>query len=148
MRRLLPFALGALAFLTSGCLSFNMTRNLVGQPRSEEALAVLRSERAEPLSLEDCLASLGAPDAVREYRVHGLVLAYAYEVDRFLGFRVSVPVTRSQSASFAYTDGRLRTRGVVLWFDRDWRLLEWREGQLSTLLGEPQPPVSLEDIES
>lgn len=135
-----------LAGLTSSCLTGNWNRTTFQQVVEPDVLEALPPSGVE---LATCLDLLGAPTLVFENEVHGLILAYLWQKDRQFGFTLSVPVTDSESVSFSYTDGLNKATGIVLWFDDDWILEEWRQGQISNLLGaEPPRPATLQDIEA
>ena len=61
------------------------------------------------------------------------MLAYGWFHERALGLGVSVPVSEYGSVSFDYDQLDQRMRGVVLFFDQDWKLTDWRDGLLIDL---------------
>ena len=128
----------------TSCLSVDWIRRMENQPIPDEVRDALPTGG---IDLTEVLARLGAPTHVWEYRVHGLVLAWAATNNRTLGGRISVPVTENQSLSFSYDDIRSRQKGLVLWFDENWELVRWREGYLRDLVGTPPPPATIEAIE-
>ena len=139
-RLLLPL----IALLGSSCVSVNWTRELADH---EIPKAVTEKLPPAGADLTRCLTLLGAPNFVHEHRVHGLVLIYAWQRDRGRGISVSIPVG-DFSPSISYSDAHLRGKGVVLWFDHDLILTDWRRGNLAEILSsEPPPPSSIEDIE-
>jgi hypothetical protein len=90
---------------------------------------------------------LGAPLYVWEYRGDGVALAFGAKRGTNFGFGVSVPVTDYQSASFDYGEGDAQTRGWVLFFDAEWKLVAIREGRLRDLARgfRRQPPAPVDD---
>jgi len=143
-RRLLTPLLALAAFLGTGCVTADWTTEFAGQEIPE---SVTRELPQAGVDLAHCLELLGAPDFVQENRVHGLVLIYAWQRDRGRGVSVSVPVG-DFSPSISYSDAFLRGKGVVLWFDEDYVLTDWRRGNLAEILSTtPPPPSSIEDIE-
>lgn len=134
----------ALGLSTPSCLSVTWQRTTSQHALTEQALANLPPHGA---SLAECLAQLGAPVLVREHRVHGLVLVYAWENDRSLGLSLSVPLG-DRSASLAFTDARLRAHGIALWFDDDWTLTRWQRGRFADLVATTNVrPATVEEIE-
>jgi hypothetical protein len=142
LRALVP----ASAFLLAGCVTFNFDRDLRNAPISDEELAGLHPGEAR---LEQCLAELGAPLYVWEYKVDGMALAYGWNKEKTWNVTVSVPVTQYYSASASYTDAAANLRGAVLLFDRDLKLEMVRRGFLRSLraeIGQERPaPVELEE---
>ncbi len=139
-------AIVLVALLASSCLSGDWTRVRFQRQVTADVLASLPKRGLE---LQECLDRLGAPTLVFEHRVHGLVLAYVWEQRSEFGGSASVPVTADgDSVSFSYTHANQRSRALALWFDDAWRLTDWREGPISSLLGEAPPrPATLEEIE-
>lgn len=126
-----------LASTLSSCASFTWRRYIVQQALPQEVLETLPQSGLE---LQQCLDLLGAPTVVREYEEEGLVLAWSWIRQRDLAASVSVPVTDYQSASFSYTDIRNKENGVVLWFDAQRRLTDWRSGNVDQLIDRrPRP---------
>jgi hypothetical protein len=136
----------ALLPLCSGCVSLTWERESRNRPISVAAIARLQPGSTD---LAACLADLGAPLWVWEHVEHGrpaAALAYGWFDARDLGFRVSVPVSERASASFDYDQVDERMKGLVLFFDEDWKLTEWRTGLLHDLTREARrPPAYLED---
>ena len=131
------------ALLSASCLSGNWNRSIYQQPISVEVI----EELPVGTSLQGCLDVLGAPTLVREHRVHGLLLAWAWGKDRTLGASLSIPVYRSMGFSLGINDRRVRPRGVVLWFDEEWKLERRDTGWLEAFVSDGQVPASVEDIE-
>jgi hypothetical protein len=142
-RRARTGAVLLLALLSSSCLSGRWQRTVFNQPIAAEVV----EELPVGASLKDCLDVLGAPTIVREHRVHGLLLAWAWGKDRTVGASLSVPVYRSLGVSMGYNDRRVRPRGVVLWFDEEWVLERRDVGWLDAFVADERKPASLEDIE-
>ena len=143
-RRLLTPLVVLATFLGTGCVTVDWTTEFVGREIPESV-----TEELPPagVDLTRCLELLGAPNFVQENRVHGLVLIYAWRRDRGRGLSVSVPIG-DFSPSVSYSDAFLRGKGIVLWFDRDYVLTDWRRGTLAEILSSKQPPPSsIEDIE-
>ena len=137
-----PLLAGAALLLLPSCLSGNWSRTIVQKPLPEEILAELPQQG---IGLARCLALLGSPTFVAEYRVHGLVVAWGWQKDRTFGAQVTGPTQETSALRISYDDVRLRQHGVVLWFDDDWMLTGWQAGYLRDLVG-PRPPAPLEDI--
>ena len=140
-------ALSAIALACSGCLRVAWERESRHSPVPPAALGRLEPGR---VGLTECLAELGAPLWVWEHVEEGrasAVLAYGWNNQRDLGLRVSVPLYRGLTASYQYDAIDQRMRGVVLFFDADWRLTSWREGLLRDLTAElrPKRPQPVED---
>jgi hypothetical protein len=141
VRALAPLAAGLLA----GCLQLSISRDSRDAPVPAAALAELQPGTSD---LGACLALLGAPLWVQEHEVaggSGALLAYGWRDERDLGLRFSVPVSRGVSASLDYDRSDRRTRGLVLFFDPDWRLTAFRTGLLLDLTRERRPPAAPEE---
>ena len=132
--------------LCASCVSFTWERESRNSPISQASIARLESGR---FGLDECLAELGAPLWVWEDVEDGrpaAALAYGWFDERDFGLRVSVPVTENTSASFDYDQIDSRMKGVVLFFDEDWRLTHLRKGLLRDLTREQRRrPASLEE---
>lgn len=141
MKRFLPLVALACA---PGCVSFSWTREARDAPIDPAALA-----RLEPGStdLDACLSAFGAPLWVwEEHEGSGAVLAYGGFDARDLGFRANVPLSRGVSPYVDYHHVDQRLRGLVLFFDDDWKLRAWRVGLLSDLTRDlRRPPAALAD---
>jgi hypothetical protein len=138
-------AIVGLPFLLAGCLSVGWERESRYAPVPDGVIARLEEGRTE---LGECLATFGAPLWVWEHPAaggDGAALAYGWYVQRDLGFRVSVPVTEQYSGSFDYDQIDSRMRGLVLFFDHDWKLAYWRTGLMSDLVNVQRRPASVEE---
>ncbi len=122
-------ALIVLFGLSLGCVSARWTRTSRFEPVSDE----LQEELAVGDDLTPWLERLGAPLWVWEYEGDGVALAYGWYQDQNWNVNVSVPVTNDASASFDYTQIDARMRGLVLFFDGDYRLRAWRQGLLTDI---------------
>ncbi len=133
------------ALFLAGCVQLRWERESRFEPVVTEALQ--RLEPGQELAL--CLELLGAPLWVWEQPTgehFGAVLAYGWYKSRDLGLRVSMPVTEYYSASFDYGDIDERMRGLVLFFDPEWKLQGWRTGLLRDLTREALgPPAYIEE---
>jgi hypothetical protein len=121
-------ALLALVLSTSSCLNFSYQRMVHLRAPEAQAVASLTPGRAQ---LQECLDQLGAPLIVKETS-RGTAMAWGWFEAQAWNLSVSAPLgDNSGSISFESVDGRMR--GLLLLFDRDWRLLELREGFLRNL---------------
>ena len=118
-------AAGALALLP-GCLTFVWSRALSFEPLPEHALDGLEPGRSK---LSDCLARLGAPLYVWEYRREGAALAWGHGDARARRISLAIPVDRVRP-TFSYGDVDAKLSGAVLLFDEDLVLVEVKEGCL------------------
>lgn len=138
-------AIAAASLLLTGCLSVGWERESRYAPVPDGAIVRLEEGRTE---LGECLATFGAPLWVWEHPAgedgDGAALAYGWYMQRDLGFRVSVPVTEHYSGSFDYDRIDRRMRGLVLFFDHEWKLAYWRTGFLSDLVDVERRPTSVE----
>ncbi len=97
-------------------------------------------------SLEAALGQLGAPLFVWEADSKSYGLAFGWDEGLDWGVNVSVPVAKEFSASLDYEDTNLQLEGLVLFFDRDNRLLRIDRGLLSDLVPvREQRPADLPD---
>jgi hypothetical protein len=137
-------ALAALCLGTS-CLHFSWSREARYAPIAAAELERLEAERTD---LTACLAAFGAPLWVWEQDPASgasAVLAYGWSDARDLGFRFNVPIGRVVSPYVDYHQLDRRMRGLVLFFDADWKLLRWRTGLLRDLTREVRrPPAEVE----
>jgi hypothetical protein len=123
--------------LAAGCLQVSWQRDSRHAPVSKAALDGL----AAGTGLDECLGALGAPLWVWEHvegGTPGAALAYGWFDQKDVGLRFSVPVTEYYSVSLDYDQIDLRMKGLVLFFDADWRLTSWRTGLLRDLSREAQ----------
>ena len=138
----------ALAALGASCVSLNWQRESRNGPLRGEAIARLGLE-AGKTDLDECLDAFGAPLWVWEHVEHGrpaAALAYGWTDENDFGFSVSVPLTEYFSASYDYDRVDRRMKGVVLFFDENWKLVSWRSGLLHDLTEEARrPPAFVED---
>ena len=129
----------ALALLATGCVTGQYRRvvHLEKLPRAAfESLEVGRSD------LTEALAKLGAPSYVWELGDGHFALAWAWLETHGWGVVARVPVTDAGSANFDYDSQDSKTRGWVLQFDAEGRLLSMRKGYLRELgqeLGRARP---------
>lgn len=134
MRR--AWLLAALLPLTS-CVGY--MRFQVDEPISMSALAQLRPGASE---LAECLAVLGAPDQVFEYRGSGMALLWSWRDTDDWSLNVSIPVTDVANASFEFDMTAREIPGCVLWISPDLLLERWQVGSLGHLLaGRTRPAV-------
>lgn len=128
-RALAPLVLWCCASLPS-CVSLSWERKLSETPLDKERVEALALNTS---TLQQCLASLGAPLHVWELANGQFALAYGWRNNRELGIGVSLPVTQDQTANFDYDEITLHTRGYVLFFDDQLRLIERRAGMLNEI---------------
>ena len=128
-----------------GCVSLNWSRGNLGEPIADAALASLRPGEA---NLTRCLATLGAPNLVWEYKIDGVALAYAWVDSGSWGFSASFSFSRfAPAASFNYDSRDDDRNGVVLLFDHGLTLESVKRGRLGELLSINRRPAALpEDI--
>jgi hypothetical protein len=129
----------ALLPLLTGCVTGSWSRTNRFAPPDEGAVETLAPGQSD---LGHCLAALGAPLWVWEYRGDGVALAYGWLEDVGWGIIVSVPLTEYYSASFDYRDRDSEMPGLVLLFDEGLTLRELRRGLLRDLtreVGRPRP---------
>ncbi len=117
-------------FLGTGCINVSWIRNSRFTPPADEGVAELQPDESE---LAHCLATLGAPLWVWEYRGEGLALAYGWLETNGMRVNVSVPVSEFASASFDYSDVESEMQGLVLLLDENLVLRELRRGLLRDL---------------
>ena len=120
----------ALASIAASCVRVAWRRETRFTPPDPVEVASLRPGES---TLAECLARLGAPLEVWEYKGDGTALAYASLHERRLGLNVSVPVARYASASFDYDDSRAGLDGVLLLFDARGSLESVERGSLRDL---------------
>ncbi len=131
-----------LCLSTVGCLQFRYTRTHTEEPVPAERLQVLRPGADD---LASCLAALGAPHFVWEYQGEGAAIGYVAGDSHDWSVRVSYSVDSLRNVSFEYGAGDLALSGVVLWFDAELGLLEWRRGAMRALLAERQRAAPVDD---
>jgi hypothetical protein len=136
----------AVVAAASACVTVEYRRTIVDEPVRKERVAALVPGRS---GLAECLAALGAPQYVWEYRGDALALGYGSYNRSHWGLGVSYAVTNEVSASMNYDELGSKTRGYVLLFDEGWVLQGIRSGYLRDLtlgLGR-QRPASLPEPE-
>lgn len=114
----------------SSCISLSWERKLSETPLDTERVEALALKTS---TLQQCLASLGAPLHVWELADGQFALAYGWRNNRELGIGVSLPVSQDQTANFDYDEITQHTRGYVLFFDAQLRLIERRAGMLNEI---------------
>lgn len=125
-----------LAFAASGCVSGDYERFDIETPPRREVIDGLVVGQSE---LGQCLAGFGAPLFVRELGT-GAAMAWGARRDHGWNISASVPVGKGFNANLRYTTERVALRGIVCFFDADWKLVEFKEGWLEELL-----PIDAED---
>lgn len=130
-----------------GCLSVTY-----GRTNRDEPLALARAQELVPgrTGLAECLAAFGAPRWVFEQpaaRGDGAVLAWGWLDEADLGLSLSLPVSDRSSLNLDYRTIDARTRGLVLFFDGDWVLTDWRSGLVLELTRDvrTRPTIPEED---
>ena len=129
----------------SGCLSLNWSGGNLNEPITDATLSVLQPGEAD---LTRCLAALGAPNLVWEYKGDGMALAYAWFDTGAWGFRASFAFSdNTPGASFSYDSAENLGNGVVLTFDESLTLETIQRGRLNELIPTKARPAPLpEDI--
>ena len=123
-----PLALGL-----GSCLQLRFQREARFEPVDELAAAALVPGEAD---LARCLATFGAPLWVFEVPTPdgvGAALAWGSFYQSNWGVQLSAPVTDWANASVDYDDIDESMRGLVLFFDADWKLTAKRLGLLRDL---------------
>ena len=141
-------ALGLVLLLASSCISLTYERERRYEKLPKGALAALAPGQTQ---LGECLERLGAPLWAWEDAFGGkssAALAWGWLDEADWTVTLSVPVSDQASLSFSWRDIDARMRGVVLFFDADWRLVGMREGMLRDLFATSggRPP-SFDDFE-
>lgn len=137
----------AAAALAAACVTGSYSRERFNEPVPPERLAALAPGVD---TLASCLAALGAPNRVFEYRVgpdrgSGAALLWYWRDEPGWGLTVSVPI---RQASARLTIDRLSAElpACVLWFDERLVLERWREGRIGELIpGRLRPAPVLDD---
>jgi len=134
-------AAALLALLAAGCVQGEYNRITVDEPLREELVAPLRPGVD---TLAQCLAQLGAPHRVFEYRVgqdgtSGAALLWVWREAAGWGVDVSGG-TEEASGSFSFDLTNTDLPGCVLWFGPDLVLERWQRGTLGDLLPGRQRP--------
>ncbi len=129
----------ALPFAAS-CVDGDYNRARVYKEPPFEAVEALTPGETD---LGTALDSLGAPVFVIEIGL-GLALAWGWQDTTDWNIEVSAPIGDAQgNLSFTSTD--TTTRGLVLFFNEDWKLTSIRRGFLSELLPKKPLPRDVED---
>lgn len=126
-------ALALSALAASSCVRARYQKSTVLRPVPLAA----HSELEPGASLRECLARLGAPNFVWEQPSGALAVAYAWSRSVGWGVGVSGTIVRNVDASFNYDDLSANTRGLVLWFDANWRLERVERGRMRELAAPP-----------
>ena len=134
-------AAALLALLAAGCVQGSYNRITVDEPLRDEMVAPLRPGQD---TLAQCLARLGAPHRVYEYRVgqdgvSGAALLWVWREAAGWGIEVSGG-TDDASGSFSFDLADTELPGCVLWFGPDLVLERWQRGTLGDLLPGRQRP--------
>lgn len=131
-------ALALCALATTSCVRARYQKSTLLRP-----IPLAAQDTLEPgTSLAHCLASLGAPNFVWEQPSGAVAVAYAWSRSTGWGVGASVSIVRNVDASFDYDDASANTRGLVLWFDPNWKLTRTERGRLRDLaaqLARPRP---------
>jgi hypothetical protein len=127
-----PACAAALALAGGACVSATYQREIEHEPIARARVAPLVPGASD---LGDCLAALGAPLYVWEYRGDEIALAWGWRRARNWGAGVSVPLGERTSASLSYDDVGAATEGWVLFFDASGTLREKRKGKLRDIAG-------------
>ncbi len=125
-------ALLLLSLSSSSCVRASWSRVDVGRPIPDELHEELAPSSTD---LTRCLEQLGAPLFVWEISGEEYGLAYGWDHATGWGLNVSIPVSRSVSASVDYESLAQQLHGVVLIFDAHDRLLRKRTGFLGEIVG-------------
>lgn len=132
--------LGLSATAASGCVDGDYGRTRIFQPPLPAAVDALEPGRTE---LGEALASLGAPVQVIEVGL-GMALAWGWTDVTDWNIDISAPIGDAQG-NFSFTSSDTTTRGLVLFFDADWRLERVEQGFLSQLLPARLAPRDVDD---
>jgi hypothetical protein len=135
-----PLLAAATALLAASCLRVRYAVQRIEEPVPQALLDGLRPGRDD---LSSCLRAIGAPNFVWEYRGDGMALGWVFADAAGWYFAASLNVYRFASASMTLDFDNLDLPGVVLWFDENLLLLEWRRGSMRELtqgLRRPAPP--------
>ncbi len=121
----------ATAALAAACVQLSYTVQYEDNPVPDAMLAQLVPGQDD---LASCLARLGAPHHVFEYRYDGLALLWHHVDSSGWGARFSMSVVRgAPGARFSMDSDSAEMPGAMLWFDGDYKLLEWRKGMMRDL---------------
>jgi hypothetical protein len=92
-------------------------------------------------TLTECLDQLGAPIDVWAAPDGQVLMAWYGSDDKGWSVTISVPVGRAADLSASYADMQDGDEGVVLFFDKDFRLVRWVEGKVADLVREKARPL-------
>jgi hypothetical protein len=126
---LAPLRIAGLCLLSS-CVSFVWTRERLFDKTPKQALEELEIGKS---TMSDCLARLGAPLYVWEYKGDGAALAWGFSNEDSKRIAVTIPLQTRWSPSFSYANGDAKLRGPVLFFDKTLVLEEMKTGCLRDL---------------
>ncbi len=129
--------------LHGSCMQAAYTVRYEDNPVSTGVLVRLRPGEDD---LESCLTSLGAPHHVFEYNYDGMALLWHHVDSAAWAVTVSMNVARNApGARFSMDSDSATMPGAMLWFDRDCRLIKWRQGLMRDLKPGFRPrPADLE----
>jgi hypothetical protein len=116
----------------SACVTFSLRRELVLEPVAEKQLAQLAPGDA---NLQSALDVLGPPLLAWELPQQETALAWGWSRTSGWALMGSVPIAdQGGSLSLDYASEGSKLQGVVLMFDRDWRLISIHQGRLRALI--------------
>lgn len=131
--------LASALLVLSSCVGYLRFRENEPVPR-----ATLERLRPGTDDLEHCLALLGAPVQVFEYRGDGMALLWSWQDTDDWSIDVSVPLAESVNANFDLDLTFLERPGCVLWFGPDLVLGGWRAGMIGERNGGRARPEMIE----
>jgi len=114
----------------AGCVRFTYSVRHAEEPLEQTTLVALQTGTDD---LGSCLTRLGAPHFVWEYHGDGMALGWVASEESGWGFSISYNPFRYANPSLSLDQADQNLPGVVLWFDRDLRLTEWRRGRMRDL---------------
>ena len=94
-------------------------------------------------NVDQAIATLGAPLQVIEIG-RGLALTWGWQQARGWDVSLTAPIG-DVSGSVSYANNKQQFPGIVLFFDKDWRLVHKREGYLADLVPTRRPPRDVDD---
>lgn len=115
--------------LAASCVQLRFESTNIEEPITDAQLHGL----ADGADLGLCLDRLGAPHLVWEYRGDGVAIGYVQLTDSSFGIGASYALESYANISFRGDWADSTLPGVVLWFDADLRLLQWRRGTMREL---------------
>ena len=124
------------SLLLTSCVRLEYNVRWFLEPIADETLEELQPGVDD---LGSVLRKLRAPQFVWEYDIDGAALGWVFEDTAGWGASVSYSFSEVTSASFAYDNLGQDLPGVVLWFDQDLTLLEWRRGNMTELINTARP---------